>query len=423
MKLHELQEARAKAVADMRAINDKAETETRDYSPDEDKQHRELKTRVADLDRQIERARDIAEAERAAPAILHHGVGDDHYEERARDFSICRAIAARIEPGSVDDGLERELSLEVRRRTGRSFNGIPCPSEVFLERRTVTVGVGAAAGEPLYPTVHRPDQYIDRLRSALLVERLGATVLSNLQGDQEIPRMTGSVVGQWIAEEEALTLTDPTFDDITLSPRTVGAMTSFSRRTLINAQPSIEAILRNDLAAVIARAIDFQALFGDGTNDTPVGVANATGVHELSLAGPTWPQVLDFVATIQSSDADVSPMGWVMSPGAVALFRATLRETGDAGSGYLMTEPGSLAGYPVLVSTAVPSGGSPAAGTALFGAWSQMLVAYWDGVDITANPFESAAYARGRVLLRIMRDVDVSVRHGESFAIATDLSV
>ena len=33
------------------------------------------------------------------------------------------------------------------------------------------------------------------------------------------------------------------------------------------------------------------------------------------------------------------------------------------------------------------------------------------------------AYSKGRVLMRVMRDVDVAVRHGESFAYATDLPV
>ena len=41
------------------------------------------------------------------------------------------------------------------------------------------------------------------------------------------------------------------------------------------------------------------------------------------------------------------------------------------------------------------------------------------GVDILVNPYESTAYMRGRVLMRVMRDVDVAVRHGESFAYAT----
>jgi len=87
-----------------------------------------------------------------------------------------------------------------------------------------------------------------------------------------------------------------------------------------------------------------------------------------------------------------------------------------------MLDPGNLAGYGVAVSTLLPdAAGPPVTTTTIFGAWSQLLVGYWSGLDVLANPYESAAYHRGRVLLRAMRDVDVAVRHPESFAFADDM--
>ena len=142
LKLHELQETRAAAVADMRALNDKAETETRDLTADEDKKFGELKTQLADLDKKIGRATTLADAERSAPAIVHGRLGDGAFEERARDFSITKAIRASLPRdvggGNVDAGFEREISQEVTRRSGRVFQGIAVPDQVFLqERRTL----------------------------------------------------------------------------------------------------------------------------------------------------------------------------------------------------------------------------------------------------------------------------------------------
>ncbi|MCH7838557.1 MAG: phage major capsid protein, partial [Chloroflexi bacterium] len=256
--------------------------------------------------------RDLQEAERAAPAILHNGRGDGNFEERARDFSIVKAIRATlprdIGGGDVDAGFEREISAEVARRAGRSFQGIAVPDEVFLvERRTLLAGSTAAE---LIPNVHRPDLFIDRLRSALITGRLGATVLDGLVGTVDIPKQTGSSTAQWVAEDGSLSETDPTFADVTLSPKTVGAVTSYSRRTLLSASPSIENIVRNDLAAIIANAIDDKAMTGDGTANTPTGVTNATDVDNITLAGPTWAQVLNFVAQIQFDDADLAGLGW-----------------------------------------------------------------------------------------------------------------
>jgi hypothetical protein len=372
-KLHELQERRSAIVGEMRGINDKAEAESRDYFDTEDKRHKELKGELVTLDKTIERARDVAEAERAAPAILHSGrLGDGAYEQRAREFSLVKAINARLGDVDVDAGFEREISAEVKRRSGgRKFMGIATPDEIFLERRAfgddvmlIGEGTGAGAASELYRIQHRPDLFIDRLRAALIVGQLGATVLDGLVGEQQIPRQTGSATTQWLAEDEAIDDSALSFDDVTLRPRTVGAITSYSRRTLINATPSIEQIVRNDLAAKIAEAIDKAALIGSGTGNEPRGVAHTSGVHSLSLGTPTWGQVLAIPAAIQSDNADVGSLGWALAPDAVAKLRSTVKfATTDSVT--LMESVDTLAGYRAVVSTSLTSEDTSTATTVL----------------------------------------------------------
>lgn len=431
MRLHELQERRAAVATEMRGIADKAETENRDYTDAEDTKHKELRTELTALDKKIERARDVAEAERAAPAILHSGrLGDGQYEQRARGFSLVKAINARL-GDPVDAGFEREISQEVARRSGRGFQGIAVPDEYFhVERRAfgdnvLTIGGNAA---DLYPNVHRADLFIDKLRSAIVVGRLGATVLDGLVGTNDIPRQTASATASWVGEDGSLSDTAPDFDDVTLAPKTVGAIASYSRRTLINARPSIENIVRNDLAAVVASAIDRAAMLADGSSNQPTGVVEQTDVHEITLSGgATWDKVLDFIASIQHADADVGGLGWAMNAWAVKTLRSTVRVPTDNSAGFIMEGPNALAGFPAAVTSALPGDPngdpSPVAATIIFGAWSQLLVGYWSGLDVLVNPYETTAYQKGRVLIRAMRDVDVAVRHPESFAFADDMPV
>jgi HK97 family phage major capsid protein len=428
MKLFELQEARANAVVAMRALSDLAETEKRDLTSDEDKKFGDLKKEIGDLDKKIGRAQTLADAERSAPAIVHGNLGDGAFEERARDFSVVKAIRAALPRdvggGGVDAGFEHEISQEVARRSGRTFQGIAVPDQVFLqERRTLLAGSSAA---DLVPNVHRADLFIDRLRSQLATERLGATVLDGLIGTVDIPRQTGSSTAQWVGEDGSLTETDAAFDDVTLAPKTVGAMTSYSRRTLLNASPSIEQIVRNDLAAIIARAIDGKAMLGDGTGNTPTGIVHVGSVHEVTAGSISWDKVLEFIAAVETADANVGSLGWALNAYAVKKLRATTKVSSDAGAGFLMDQPGQLAGYAAAVTSALPGdpNDSPATpGTVIYGDWSSLLIGYWSGVDILVNPYETTAYAKGRVLVRAMRDVDVQVRHPESFAFADDMTV
>jgi hypothetical protein len=426
LKLADLQADRARIVREMRSLNEAA-NESGDLTDEQQKKFDGFKVELAAVEKRIARQTELDEAERRMAATPITRRGDGRYEERAREFSLVKAINARLGE-DVDDGFEREISAEVKRRSGRKFQGIAVPDEYFqVERRTLLVDPSSSppgAAADLYPTAHRGDLFIDLLRAQLVTGRLGATILNGLVGDQDIPRQTASSTAQWVAEDGALSETDAAFDDVTLSPKTVGAVTSYSRRTLINAVPSIEAIVRNDLVSVIANAIDLQALTGTGAGGAPTGITGATGAHSLTLAGPTWAQILAFISNIEFANADIGGMGWALNPHAVAKLRATLKETGDAGAGYLMDEPGMLAGFPAVSTSALP--GNPTASpvvnaTVIFGAFSQLLIGYWSATDVLANPYESTAYLRGRVLLRAMRDVDVAVRHGASFAFATDL--
>jgi HK97 family phage major capsid protein len=179
MKIHELQESRATAVVNMRALAEAADTEKRDLSADEDKKFGTLKTEIADLDKKIGRAQTLAEAERSAPAIIHGKLGDGQYETRAREFSIVKAIVGMLPRdlggGNVDAGFEREISNEVARRSGRKFQGLAVPDQVFMqEKRTLLTGSSSA---DLVPETFRADLFIDVLRAKLVCSRLGATYL------------------------------------------------------------------------------------------------------------------------------------------------------------------------------------------------------------------------------------------------------
>ena len=92
----------------------------------------------------------------------------------------------------------------------------------------------------------------------------------------------------------------------------------------------------------------------------------------------------------------------------------------------LMEGPNELAGYPLAVTNAVPSNltkgtAEEIASALIFGNFADLLIGYWSGIDLLLNPYETTAYAKGRVLVRAMRDVDVQVRHPESFAAIKDI--
>lgn len=419
MNLNTLRESRSAAVADMRALLAKADSEKRSLSDDESKTFETLKSKVSDLESQEARAQFLADQERAMTGTTISGSGDRNFDAECRKFSITRAIASQL-GADVDAGREREISQEIARRTGQTFQGIAVPMEVFEERVLTTAAPVAGPGSNIIATDHRGDLFIDRLRAALRIRGLGATVLSNLRGNVDIPKLKKSAVAGWVAENTALSDSTHEFSKVQLAPKHCGALTEFSRNMLLQSSPDIEQLVRADFAGILAEAIDQAAISGGGTNE-PLGITEISGTIPGDLSTPTWAEVLAFIESIEV--ADNSGTAWLTHPSVVRLLRSTLKESGDAGAGYIMEGPNQLAGFPLTSSTLVPVGGSPAQGTIIFGNWSDLLIGYWSAFDLLVNPYETNAYKKGNVQVRAMLTADVAVRHPESFVVADDVPV
>mgnify|MGYP001971932366 CR=1 FL=1 len=425
MTIAELMEKRAAKLAEMRQIQAAGNLDDEKRAAF-DKLEKEVET----LNGDITRAQKVAEFER----IAENGTpidGTADFRREAGRYSLTRALAY-ASGLRVDAAREIEVSQEIESRSGRKAQGIFAPDNVFQVRRQqpfeqrVVTSTGDGAG--LIFEEGRPQDYIDALRANLVTGRLGATTLSGLQGNVSIPKLNASAGSEWIAENGALTAADGDWDKVTMAPKHVGALTEYSRNMLLQSSPDIEQLIRRDFAASLAVALDAAALVGGGSNE-PDGIITllAAGPGLSTLAGPTWAQVLGMIAEIELANAAAGSLGWAVNPKGVQTLRSTPKiEYGsppsDSMGGFIMESPNELAGYTAASTTSLPSSlGSPAVGSAIFGDWSSLLIGYWSGVDILANPYESTAYKKGNTQVRALMTADVAVRGTDRFTAATDI--
>ena len=430
MKLPELLEQRAVKIAEMRSLQTTADKASRDLSGEERTRFDALETEVNGLDSQIKRAKTLDNLERSAEATPLN-VGTRDFQTEASRYSLTRALA-HASGLRVDAGRELEVSQEIENRSGRKAQGIFAPDSVFrvqrnpnMEQRVVT---SAGDGAGLVFEDGRPQDYIDALRANLITARLGATTLSGLEGNVGIPKLASSAGAEWVAENGALTSADGDWDKVTMSPKHVGALTEFSRNMLLQSSPDIEQLIRRDFAASLAVALDAAALVGGGSNE-PDGIITqlVAGSGLGTLGGPTWSEVLGMIANIELANAATGRLGWAVNPGAVRTLRSTPKlsfgsPATDGMGGFIKDGPNELAGYSAASTTSLPGSlGSPAVGSAIFGDWSSLLVGYWSGVDLLANPYAAVPYSKGNTQVRALLTADVAVRHTESFTAATDI--
>jgi len=424
MNLRELQEQRHHTVVEMRAVLDKAELEKRDLTADEAARFDSLKAEAAKTEAAIQRQTTLDDSERRAVGRPVNGTGDQNFDMELRNFSVVRAIAGAAGL-RVDDGREKELSAELERRSGRKAEGVMVPYQV-MERRVLTTALPAGGpGSNVIATDFRGDLFIDRLRAAMVVRRLGARVLTGLVGNLAIPALSASATAGWVAENTALTPSDPEFRQVGLTPKHAGGIVEMSRNMLMQSSPDVESLVRDDLALILAEAVDSVAVVGGGANE-PSGILATSGIGDVAMGAtggaPTWAKVLDLIAELEN--ADTTGKAFLTNPSVVKKCRQTLKDAGIPG--YLMDAPDDLAGYPLASTTLVPSDLTKSTGTGLsaliFGNFTDLIIGFWSELDILVNPFESTAYSKGNVSVRAMMTLDLAVRHPESFAAIKDIA-
>lgn len=430
MNSRELLERRSKLVAEMRTLTASPAGDGGDLSADQTAKFDQLKAELEGIEKNIERQKLIDDAERRMNGERLTGSGDGRFDAECREFSLTRAIAAQIDPRGVDAGREIEISKELARRSGRAPRGMFVPLNACVEQRVQTVGGDAAN---IVRTDVLADQFIDALRPKAVLGALGARFLTGLRDNISIPKMDALTPAcEWLETEgtSALTGGDHSFTAVTGAPKTVGLMTEWSRRTLLQANPSIESLVRADFTSKMAAAIDLAGLAGTGANGQPEGILTNSDILTESITSNeiTWAAVLGAIAQVQAADVRGGSFGWAFNAYVQALLRSVVKDATIPEAGFIMDGVNSLAGYKAEITSQMA--GDPNAtpsevqGSMLFGDFSQVILAFWGdaGMDVLVNPYAETPYTKGNVLIRAFVDADVLVRYPEAFCKITGIT-
>ena len=329
-------------------------------------------------------------------------------EKEARNFSFLRAINYLANPtdraAREAAGFEIEASEAAAAKLGRTSRGITIPMDVMT--RDLNVGTASAGGN-LVETQLDSANFIDLLRNASALDQAGATVLTGLTGNVNIPRQSGAATAYWVAESGSPTESQQTIDQIALSPKTCGAFTDYSRKLMIQSSIDVENMVRNDLARVLALEIDRVGLYGSGSSNQPLGLKDTTGVltEDFAADTPTFSEVVALESDVSGANALLGSPVYLMN----SAMRGSLKtKAKDSGSGLFVMEGGLVNGYEGVLSNQVASG------DLWFGNFADLIIGYFSGLDLMVDPYTGSTSGTVRVVA--LQDVDIAVRHPESFS-------
>ena len=183
---------------------------------------------------------------------------------------------------------------------------------------TTTTNVNALLPDEYGPLVVQP-------ALAQSVFAMAATTVTTSATEYRIPIVSADPTASWVAEGAEITPSDPTLQELTVTPPKIAGLTIISRELADDSNPAAAQVVGDGLARDIARRID-QAVFAGLASPAPAGLSTLSGVQTYVNAGAFGN--LDFAAEAISKAETVGATvtAFVTSP-ATALALAKIKQS------------------------------------------------------------------------------------------------
>jgi len=364
-------------------------------------------------------------------------------EQYARDYKITSGIRGLLTNDWSDkaSGFAKEISQQIAKDSQRSNSSqslfIPYTA---LAKRATYVTSGATTGGNIVATDLLADDFIEALRNSTVMVGLGVQTLSGLVGDVAIPRRSGvASTGYLSSETAALSQAESTFDQISMTPKTLGTLSKFSRNMLIQATPGIEDLVRTDILGGINLGLDLGILNGTGSSGQPTGIMQTSGIGSVAMGtnggAITVDALVDLETAMMEDNAAVNADSISYVTNAKVL--GAIKKLKTSGGEYLVNNnlqalgrgstPVVVNGYPLAMTNQVPSNltkgsTSGSCSAVVMGDFSQAILGlFGSGIEITAGE-DSDDFAKNLVSIKGVVAYDVAVRHAQSFAAILDVT-
>ncbi len=362
------------------------------------------------------------EEKRANEAAASNGFvvkGDNDLDK----YSFARAI--RVAVGFEKGGIEEEMNQEAKREMsniGHSLKGFGIPSVVLSRASTGQNVTTAADGGLLAGTGGM--RFFEALKNKLVLTQLGAQFLTGLHGN--VPLVgAGTFTAAWASEGGEIATSKMAFADRgTLSPKRLSATGAVSKELIHQSSIDVERIIINALTSAIAQAIEAAAINGSGIAPVPTGILNTVGVKTVVMGtdglAPAWANIVELETKVKQANGYGQRMGYLTNSSVIGKMKTTIRGALDK----FIMEDSQLNGYACFDTNAVPNnlvkGGSGAVCSALiFGAWENLIIGQWGGLDLIVDPYSRKNFAE--IELNTTQFLDIGVTNAEHFGVCKDI--
>lgn len=375
----------------------------------------------------------------AKSAALHIPGLEEEVKTKPFDYGLFIGAALKqaknVGGAWSDAGHEKEILDQYAKLIGPTMN-----------KKDMMAGDGTQGGYLISPEAS--GGLVDQVIAKTPLLQMDTTNFPNLVGDMPIQRQTSRNTGFWVGETEAPTESSMAFDEFTLRPRKVGALTRYSNRLDYQTRGAIDGFIRNSISDALGLTIHDGYLQGTGTNSQPKGILTQTGYtvtpnHATSAVRFRLDKAASMIQAIDVANEllDGGSYGFIMRPEVQGGMRRERipQFTGQAiGQGQPLAGPESLLmsneelekriGYMMRTTTQLSAaqtrGTSTTSSTVIFGNWKQFYTAQWRGLEIKVSNVATVggvdAMTRDLVWVVAFMEVDSNVGRITAFTRVLD---
>lgn len=365
-------EARAKAWEAAKGLLDRAATENRDLTAEENEQFARINTELDERAAVIESVRKAEEREAKAAEAAQ---GFEVRNEVRSDSDILRAIAL---------GEARSHSFEQRATLVPSDNTVPKSfyNQVFEVARLVG---------PMLDT---------------------SEVINTANGEQlRIPTMTAYSTPAISAAAGTVTESEPTFSSIALGAFKYGVTIPVSNELLVDSGFDIAGVLARQAGEAIGYVVNTALTTGTGTVE-PTGLVTAAaagGTGSTGVAGAfSVDNLIDLVYSLDGAARLLPGVGFQMSKTALAAVRKLKDNNGLPIFNVATGQPDTILGYNVYENPAIAAVGTGAK-SVIFGHLPSYKVRMAGGLQVAQS--SDVRFEQDTTVFRFLMRLDGNLTH------------
>lgn len=229
----------------------------------------------------------------------------------------------------------------------------------------------------------------DDFYDSLVLRQAGATVLEDLQGNLDLPRLSAGTTPAHKAENAAADEISPTTAMLSLSPKRLPGFIDISDQLMRQSSVAIETIVRNNLNSQLLGHMENIFINGGGTSQ-PSGIMQTSGIGDVAGgsqgAAPSWANLVSLETEVAQDNAAVGNVHYLTNTKVRGKLKQTVRVASTDSMFIWDDRMGNmLNGYTPLITNACPSdltkGSATALSLILFGNFQDLIMAFWGGIS------------------------------------------